>query len=370
VVSSRERSAASGEYLPALTGLRFALAFWVILHHICGRGMLLEAWANTLSAPVLALIRGGYFAVQTFFILSGFVLARTYALTSWNRRTLSRFAVARFARVYPVYLLSLILLSPFIIEMLVQPVWTGAQRANLIANYTFVLQGWTGALGVGWNTPAWSLSCEFVFYLCFPALFVLMRNVRWRGITCAMLVAIVTPIILDHIGVPWKWKPIYHLPDFLAGIAAARIFALVTGSRSWMKRGYWLYIPALLVGGWLIVHPTIADGTVADLNTYLRPVNVALLVGFALSGGVLARILSLPVVNFFGKASYSMYILHIPILWWYGRYYVHGKLHPARPMAAVIYLSLVAAIAGLVFHYLEAPASVWIRARQKRVTPA
>jgi peptidoglycan/LPS O-acetylase OafA/YrhL len=366
VVSPRALISPVAEYLPALTGLRFPLAFWVILHHICGRGMLLEAWANTLPGPVLALIRGGYFAVQTFFILSGFVLARTYRHTSWNRRTLGRFATARFARVYPVYLLSLILLSPFIIEMLLQPAWTGAQRVNLIANYTFVLQGWTGALGVGWNTPAWSLSCEFVFYLCFPALFLLMRNARWFGISCAMFVSIVTPIVLDHAGVPWQWKPLYHLPDFLAGIAAARILALVTGSRSWMKRGYWLYIPALLLGGWLIIHPGITEGTSADLNTYLRPVNVALLVGFALSGGILARIFSMDVLNFLGKASYSMYILHIPILWWYGRYYVHGQLHPARLVAAVIYLTLVTAIAGLVFHWLETPASVWIRAWQKR----
>jgi peptidoglycan/LPS O-acetylase OafA/YrhL len=205
-----------------------------------------------------------------------------------------------------------------------------------------------------------------VFYLCFPALFFLMRNVRWFGIACAMFVSIVTPIILDHAGVPWKWKPIYHLPDFLAGIAAASIFALITGSPFWPRRGYWLYIPALLLGGWLIVHPTIADGTGTDLNTYLRPVNVALLIGFALSGGWLARVFSTQVIQFLGKTSYSMYILHIPILWWYGRYYVHGILNPARPMAGAIYLALVVAISGLIFHYLESPASVWLRARAKK----
>jgi peptidoglycan/LPS O-acetylase OafA/YrhL len=306
--------------------------------------------------------------VPVFFILSGFVLTRTYAHTSWNRKSLSKFAVARLARIYPVYLISLILLSPFIVEMLLQPVWTGAQRAKLIADYTLVLQGWTGELRVGWNTPAWSLSCEFLFYLCFPALLIPMRKARWFGISCAMFVSIVMPIVLDHAGVPWKWKPIYDLPDFLAGIAAARIFALLAGSRFWLKRGYWLYMPALLVGGWLIIHPAVTDGTSADLGTYLRPANVALLLGFALSGGMLARALSIQVIQFLGKASYSMYILHIPILWWYGRYYVHGKLHPARPMAAVIYLVLVVAISGLVFHYLEAPASIWIRARHKKLT--
>jgi peptidoglycan/LPS O-acetylase OafA/YrhL len=77
VVSARAPKSLPAEYLPALTGLRFPLALWVILHHICGRGMMLEAWANTLPAPLAALISGGYFAVPVFFIPSGFVLAPT-----------------------------------------------------------------------------------------------------------------------------------------------------------------------------------------------------------------------------------------------------------------------------------------------------
>jgi peptidoglycan/LPS O-acetylase OafA/YrhL len=355
------------DYLPALTGLRFGLAFWVILHHICGKGMMLEAWANTLPAPVLGLIRGGYLAVQTFFILSGFVLARTYARTDWNQRTLGRFATARFARIYPVYLLSLIVVSAFIVEMLLAPAWTNSQRAGLLTNYLFVLQGWSGALGVGWNTPAWTLSCEFFFYLCFPLFFAWLRNIRWTGIWVTIVVSILLPIVFDHNGVPWNWKPVYHSADFVAGIATARMFTLLERSAAWTKRGYWLYLPALVAGGWLIVHPAVVDGSGADLNTYLRPLNVALLLGLALGGGALARLLSTRLADFLGRSSYSMYVLHVPILWWYGRYYVHGKLNPSRPMAAAIYLTLVIAVSGMVFHWFEAPASVWIRARQKRM---
>jgi len=90
--------------------MRFGLAIWVILHHICGKGMMLEAWARSLPAPFPALIAGGYLAVQTFFVLSGFVLARTYAHARWNRRSLGRFFTARFARIYPVYFVSLIVI--------------------------------------------------------------------------------------------------------------------------------------------------------------------------------------------------------------------------------------------------------------------
>lgn len=362
----RERAAAApGDYLPALTGLRFWLAVWVILHHICGKGMMLEAWANSLPTPAQQLIRGGYLAVQTFFILSGFVLARTYAQAKWDRRSLGRFFTARFARIYPVYFVSLIVMSPFIIEMLRQPVWTGTQRASVLTNYLLVLQGWTGSLGVGWNTPAWSLSCEFFFYLWFPVLFVVLRNARWRMASLAMVVAIMLPVGMDHFGLPWSWRPVYGLPDFMAGVAGARIFTLLNRP-TWKRRGFWLYVPAVIVGGWLIVHPAAVQGRFADLNSYLRPLNVAMLVGFGLGGGWIARWLSARWADFLGKASYSMYVLHVPILWWMGRYLVHGKLHPPRLVGAALYLTVVTVASGLVYQWLEAPASVWIRARQKR----
>ncbi len=366
VTTPRLRVVPQGDYLPALTGLRFWLAAWVILHHICGRGMMLEAWAGSLPAPVQQIIRGGYLAVSTFFVLSGFVLTRTYAHATWDKRSLGRFFTARFARIYPVYLVSLVLMSPFIIEMLRAPVWTGAQRATLLTDYLLVFQGWTGSLKVGWNTPAWSLSCEFFFYLCFPALFLLMRNARWRAISAAMVAAILFPIVLDHAGVPWTWKPVYDLADFLAGIAAARMFTLMRARRALNGRGYWLYIPAVLLGAWLIANPTAVNGSGGDVAAFLRPLNVAMLVGFALSGGTVARWLSTRIAGFLGKASYSMYVLHIPILWWTGRYLVHGKLHPPRLLGAAIYFALVIGASGLIYEWLEAPASARIRTWQKK----
>ena len=92
---------------PALTGLRFFLALWVILHHLTGPGQKLEATALLLPHGLFTLIRGGYQAVTTFFVLSGFVLTRSYAATVWNQRNTLRYAMGRAARVYPVYLLSL-----------------------------------------------------------------------------------------------------------------------------------------------------------------------------------------------------------------------------------------------------------------------
>src|ERR1019366_354039 len=93
------RTDATRAHLPALTGLRFLLALWVILDHLTGPGMMLDAQARDLPHAPYALIRGGYLAVTTFFVLSGFVLARTYAGKTWSGRSLLRYGVGRLARV-------------------------------------------------------------------------------------------------------------------------------------------------------------------------------------------------------------------------------------------------------------------------------
>ena len=352
------------EYLPALTGLRFVLALWVILHHLTGKGMLLDGWAHTLPLAARSIIRGGYLAVQTFFLLSGFVLARSYASTRWNRKSLRRFAVARFARIYPTYFLSLILVSWFALLFLLKPGSSALQKVAVLTDYALLLQGWTTSLSVGWNTPAWSLSCEFFFYACFPLLFLwLRRGSLWR-IAAALGAALIVPILLAHAGVPDVWKPIHHLSDFVAGIAAAGIFTAI--DREGIKPrwlGFSIYLPALAAGAAFIIYPQVLRGTVMNLNTVLRPLNVALLIGLACGGGYLAQALSSKAANYLGKASYSMYILHVPLLWWYTRYtfYRFGAASPA--WTGFLYMAVVIAVSIAALEFVEVPANRWIRDR-------
>lgn len=334
------------------------LGLWVIMHHLTGRGMLLAQWNQTLPSAVQSLMRGGYLAVQTFFLLSGFVLAQSYASTRWNRRSLIRFGVARFARIYPAYLLSLLLVSWFMYLFLLKPGRTMGQKVSVLGDYTFLLQGWNGALGVGWNTPAWSLSCEFFFYVCFPLLFLWLRRGQLTRIFAALALSFIVPILLAHAGVPGDWKPIHHLSDFLAGIAAAGLYGAVARTKS---RGYWLYVPALATGAAFIVYPHVLDGSVMNLNTVLRPLNVALLIGLALGGGFVARILSGEIAGYLGKASYSMYILHIPLLWWYSRYttWRYGSTPPS--WIGFLFIAAVIGVSIAAFEFVETPANRWIR---------
>lgn len=223
------------------------------------------------------------------------------------------------------------------------------------------MQGWTGGLGVGWNTPAWTLSCEFFFYLFFPLLLIWLRKASRMTVAAALLAALVTPVVMAHSNVPWQWAPVHHLADFAAGVAASRLFEFLQPAMT--RRGQWLYLPAFAGGVLLIIYPQIMDATYGDLKTGLRPLNVAALAGLALSGGMVARALSTGAAQYLGKISYSMYILHVPVLWWYGYWAVNGPLHMSPGVAAVVYLLLVTALASLAFEWVEAPANRWIRDR-------
>jgi peptidoglycan/LPS O-acetylase OafA/YrhL len=266
---------------------------------------------------------------------------------------------ARIARIYPVYAFSLLVVSPFIWDAMMRPTRTASHKISLLTDYTFLLQGWKGNLGVGWNTPAWTLSCEFFFYLCFPLLLPLIMKAGKWWLAAVLILTTVVPAALPYYGVPGQWKPVYHLADFVAGIAASRIFDL--SNAQWRGRGLWLYLPATIAGILLIIHPQTMQGTHGDLNTGLRPLNVLALVGLAYGGGFLANWLSGATMDYLGKASYSLYILHVPVLWWYSQWAVHRHSGLPRLAASVLYILLVVGTSVLVFRWIEVPMNRRVR---------
>jgi peptidoglycan/LPS O-acetylase OafA/YrhL len=145
-------------------------------------------------------------------------------------------------------------------------------------------------------------------------------------------------------------KPLIHLSDFVMGIAASSAYGLLL-RRAKPIAGAWIYLPAgALAAGMVALPRCLPPGL--DLNTAMRPCNAAVLVGLGLGGGAVARLLSLRPVVYLGKASYSLYILHVPVLWWYCRY--------AR-FSAPVYVVGVVAISALVYGFIEEPANGYLR---------
>jgi peptidoglycan/LPS O-acetylase OafA/YrhL len=335
-------------HFPALTGFRFFLAIWVILHHLSGKGKMLDAQVRVLPECLQTLISSGYLAVATFFVLSGFVLARSYGSTRWNRPNLIRYAAARGARVYPVYLVSLIILAPIIYEQLTP------ERTDALWSYALVLQGW-GHPSVNWNTPAWSLSCELFFYALFPLVLIPLRRAGRRRFAVAAVAGFAMPFALMWMRAPSDWKPVIHLSDFLMGIAASAAYDMVAERMPRMAgRGWVLYAPAAIMGLAAIVAPSLF-GPWWMHDAVLRVANAAMLTGLAFGGGFPARALSTELSVFLGKASYSMYILHVPLLWWFKRTWVYQSAPFSVPGTAAVYIGGVIAVSAVVFRHVEEP---------------
>ena len=129
-----------------------------------------------------------------------------------------------------------------------------------------------------------------------------------------------------------------------------------------MKRlGFWLSTGAMAAGAAFIVYPHVLDGNVMNLNTVLRPLNVALLIGLATGDGFVVRLLSTDLAGYLGKASYSMYILHSPLLWWFSQYtyFRFGTAPPA--WTGFLFMALVIGVSIAALEFVEAPANRWIR---------
>jgi len=174
-----------------------------------------------------------------------------------------------------------------------------------------------------------------------------------------ILVCLALPLVLGHFGVPEIWKPVYRLADFLIGIAIADVY-LALSRTNLLHRGFWLYLPAIFLGSAAVAYPQMLASWFT-LDGIMRPLNALLILGLALGGGAAARTLAVGWIGFLGQASYSMYIVHIPLLWWYRRYCFDQNPFLSKPQAALLFLMATVAVASLMLRWVEEPANRGIR---------
>ncbi len=358
---SGEPSQPAPRRLEALTTLRFFAALHVTLFHLLGLG----TWG--LPARLEAAIRAGPVSVSFFFVLSGFILTQAYAKRPPHRAPWT-YARSRFARLYPLYALGLLLMAPS---------WFlhGGELAPSLATSALV-QAWWPPWANAWNPPAWSLSAEAFFYVMFPLLLPwtlrASKRVLWAlasaGWAAMLLVAVVyvvrAPDGLAHVDSDsqafWldalKFHPLVRLPEFFVGLALGR--AALDGARlpaGWGVGAALALVAALFVSD-LAPYPVLHNGL-------FTPLFALVILSAATSGPTRTRaLLEHRWLVALGEASYALYILQAPML---GA--VHGVLKrlisDPQTLAAVFHpVGLVAVIAGslIAWRYLEKPARGWL----------
>src|SRR5579871_2767592 len=160
------------QYLSNLTPLRGIAALLVAIFHFE------MAIARFVPAQTTMFFEKCYLMVDLFFIMSGFIIFHVYRESFANaikKEKLKKFIVARFARIYPLHIFSLLLLVILVIAF--SPAGTYPNRIedpSAILTNVFLLQSYYIHNIFTWNIPAWSISAEWISYMLFPliALFV------------------------------------------------------------------------------------------------------------------------------------------------------------------------------------------------------
>ena len=358
--------------LDGLTTLRFLAALHVILFHLKVEGLLSAGpWWYQNFAGI------GYIGVNFFFVLSGFILVYTYAANDLDPR---RFWRARFARIYPAYVLSLAVTAPFLLSALRHlnlPFYAWSERHLRLAVLLTLclLQAWIPQGALTWNPVCWSLSVEAFFYSLFPFILRRVRAFSGRmlpfGIAMVSLLSLgisVTYILVHPDGAAkinssevtlfWKnvlsFNPILRLPEFVIGMLTGLLFLR-------RKSNQRVGSICILSGSAVIVLITALATTIPNpliSAGFLSPAFAAIIFGIAQQPRW-TRFLALRPLILLGEASYSLYLLHSFVMtsaFAATPYLPHG-IRVAVCVAAAIAASLVS------YKFVEEPARRFLRPR-------
>lgn len=327
----------------------------------------------------------GMYGVLVFFLVSGYIIP-----TSLERRgDVRAFWISRLFRLYPLYLVVIGL-------VLVMAIWVPV-RQEVPRHVSSVAAHLTMLLDVvhhgGLADPMWTLSYEMVFYLLVTALFV--GGVHKRSGTLAIvfgIVAVCAGLVLSAPLLPGKWPAIAACAVFVAGVAclitgrfrtaaayalglmaivllvfasfvpwfgAAILAVMFTGTaiQRWESGASGLtpvVVSAALVAaapvwsiqaGWWWVQPDVWITTIA-----LAAATFAL--GMALRGRPLPGVLT-----WLGLISYSIYLLHHPLLRFLNAMAGDLRRLPTAAQASITlgYLTLLLGLSWLTYRFVESP---------------
>ena len=303
-----------GGRLNGVDGLRACAALWVVLFHI-------RAFSGARLGPLDLLVRSGSTGVSLFLVLSGFCLYLP-VVKGGGRLRVGRFFRRRALRLLPAYYVSLVVVL-LVVAFAARPLGlaplSGSQLAVEAVTHLTMTHSLFPSTFYTLNGAYWSLALEWQLYLSLPLLVFAVRrlglarvvlavvavNVVYRlGLQVAVdnhMVAASSPLATEVLPnlLPGRWA------EFAFGMVAAHVY--VRGSVSRIASPF----------GWalLLLVPLAVLSVGSPLEHILFGGVFFLLLCIVLSGGnLIARILSWRPLVTLGVMSYSIYLVHQPIV--------------------------------------------------------
>lgn len=342
-------------YIEQLAFTRFLAAALIVIYHF-GTNVIPF---NQYHLNVL--VSDGRIYVSYFLALSGFILAYIYYNEN-EKICLKHFYISRFARIYPIYFLSLI---PFIFLFIRE----GNFDFGSFLIHIFLLQSFFPTQSTFFNIPSWAISVLAVFYVIFPLLMKYIYRFRKKSFLCFSI----TIWVLSQILYLYLWNnidnfqaissyrlryiirtnPFFHLNTFLLGCAVGVYFKGFTPKQHITN---YLNTLILLLSVFSIMVLLLMKEHISNViginfklsNGLLAPFFLLCIFSLCMDNSFLKKIFKNKLFVTLGEASYCIYLFQVPYFHYY--LYFSGEKEVIY-YSPEFYINLMALIAISIFSY-------------------
>ena len=341
------------DYVDALRGLA-----------ILGVMMLHTKHYGSDSLPIFIgkLLDGGERGVQLFYLASAFTLFLSFKNRFYKETfPIRNFFIRRFFRIAPMYYLGIVY---YLFQDGFGPrYWLGDEThitaLNIVSNLTF-LHGfnpyWINSLVPG----GWSVGVEMAFYAIVPILFFKIKNINQAFLFFLFSAFLKLFLYLALIKFPmispaslWKIYLVLYLPGQLPVFSLGIFFYFLISENQSLRSisgGSILLLSAMLIA-------QLSIDVKFFLPSHVLFSLVFLLLAYGLSLFQFKMIVN-PVINYIGKISFSMYLVHLAVLHWVKQfnlfnYWNNGMLNYATRFLFVLVSTMI--ISTIFYNIIEVP---------------
>lgn len=298
--------------------------------------------------------------VSYFFILSGFIMIVAYHRK--DKIEYFDYYRNRFARIYPLYVLGLLL-------YLITRYSNFSFYKGFL--YLFGLQSWIPGEAMILNFPGWSISVEFLFYLLFPWLYNYLYSKGNKSIwIITVIIWIITQVFCNLYSASSYYQgphteshellyyfPLMHINEFLAGNLAGLYFVKNSGQKNYD-------VPVVIIFGLLLL--SLIFLPLFYHNGLMGILFIPLIILISRNNGVLTKIFSLKPLQYLGEASYAVYITHIPVLYILRELLKQGNYNFSIDIVFGIYIVLLVITCILFYQFIEKPLRDYLKSLKLR----